>query len=166
VPYARLAIVIVSSPWRWQEAPDVGWQRQVQLNHAFGGARSQSLECDGWAHTFVWGFDHAHGIWRSLALILLERRNGPSASTLDIAVAAETPSQHKTCYSTSVSVARNCGKPPLFRRGRVGVELSASPKACRAHARGLSKRGRECAGFGEPQRHSDRGDRSHGASQQ
>jgi len=34
--------------------PTAEWQREVQLNHAFGDARSQSLECDGEAHTFVW----------------------------------------------------------------------------------------------------------------
>ena len=47
-----------------------------------------------------------------------------------------------------------------------GVKLSASPKATRGHAGGLSKRRRECACFGEPHGHADRGDRGHGTPQQ
>jgi len=45
--YSRAAMAIVSLPWRGQESPSAEWQSKVQLNHAFGDAGSQSLECDG-----------------------------------------------------------------------------------------------------------------------
>lgn len=52
--YNRGTMCMASSLWQVADAPGAAWQRKVQPNHAFGIARSQSLGCDGQAHTLVW----------------------------------------------------------------------------------------------------------------
>jgi len=45
-------------PWGWSFAKIVGTSAEkigrIGLQHAFGDTRSQSLDCDGDAHTLVW----------------------------------------------------------------------------------------------------------------
>jgi hypothetical protein len=87
VLYSRVAMVIASSPG--EAADGAAWQRRVQLNHAFEDAPSQSLECDGKAHTFVW----VSSTFTVSGNLPAEER--PPTSPVDIGIAAETASQHK-----------------------------------------------------------------------
>jgi hypothetical protein len=50
IEYRYFARWILGGP----TAPDVEWQCEAQPNHASGDAQSQSVECDGQAHTLVW----------------------------------------------------------------------------------------------------------------